>query len=112
MSEYFLDRPEGKRLAATDEQITIIEAVLQTKDNILINALAGAAKTTTLEFICKYKTGIPILSLAFNKRIAEEMMPHPRHQENPHLRQGIYRRPWQGRQVRGLRYVRAAHARG
>ena len=69
---YTLDRPSGP-LAATPEQIRIIDAVLQTDDNILISALAGAAKSTTLEFICKYKTGIPILSLAFNKRIAEEL---------------------------------------
>lgn len=77
MTEYYLDRlaedGTAKQLFATEEQVGIIEAVLNTKDNILINALAGAAKTTTLEFICKYKTGIPILSLAFNKRIAEEM---------------------------------------
>lgn len=69
---YFLDRPTGP-LNATEEQVRIIDAVLQTNDNLLINALAGAAKSTTLEFICKYKTGIPILSLAFNKRIAEEL---------------------------------------
>lgn len=69
---YYLDRPSG-RLEATEEQVRIIDAVLQTKDNLLINALAGAAKSTTLEFICKYKTGIPILSLAFNKKIAEEL---------------------------------------
>jgi len=72
MSQYFLDRPVWP-LYATEEQVRIIEAVLQTSSNLLINALAGAAKSTTLEFICKYKTGIPILSLAFNKRIADEL---------------------------------------
>jgi DNA helicase II / ATP-dependent DNA helicase PcrA len=72
MSEYFLES-DGKRLDATDEQVAIIEHALLTDDNILINALAGAAKTTTLQFLCKYLPEEPTLSLAFNKRIAEEM---------------------------------------
>ena len=72
MTQYFLSRPIGN-LEATPEQIAIIDAARQTNDNLLINALAGAAKSTTLEFICKYVTGIPILSLAFNKRIADEL---------------------------------------
>lgn len=70
--KYWLPRGEG-RLEATAEQEAIIDAVKSTKDNICINALAGAAKSTTLELICKYVTGIPILSLAFNKRIADEL---------------------------------------
>jgi len=57
----------------TPEQALIIEAAVKTKDNILISALAGAAKTTTLDMICRAMPGQPILSLAFNKRIAEEM---------------------------------------
>jgi superfamily I DNA/RNA helicase len=57
----------------TDEQRDIIDAFKGTRDNILVNALAGAAKTTTLEMVCEAVTGIPILSLAFNKRIKEEM---------------------------------------
>ena len=69
---YFLEI-DGKRYDATDEQIAIIDAAKNTSDNLIINALAGAAKSTTLQFICKYVTGIPILSLAFNKRIAEEL---------------------------------------
>ena len=72
MTQYFLSRPTGN-LEATPEQTLIIDAARQTSDNLLINALAGAAKSTTLEFICKYVTGIPILSLAFNKRIADEL---------------------------------------
>lgn len=69
---YTLTRPTGE-LAATPEQVTIIDAARNTKDNLLINALAGAAKSTTLEFICKYLPVAPILSLAFNKRIATEL---------------------------------------
>lgn len=57
----------------TPEQQAIIEAALSTKDSILVNALAGAAKTTTLEMICHALPVQPILSLAFNKRIADEM---------------------------------------
>jgi superfamily I DNA/RNA helicase len=60
-------------LSPTSEQQEIIEAALQTQDNLLINALAGAAKTTTLEMICTRMSPQPVLSLAFNKRIAEEM---------------------------------------
>lgn len=57
----------------TAEQLAIIEAAKTTKDNLLINAYAGAAKTTTLDLLCTALTGIPILSLAFNKKIAVEM---------------------------------------
>jgi len=57
----------------TDEQVAIVEAAKRTKDNLLVSALAGAAKTSTLELITKAVVGIPILSLAFNKKIAEEM---------------------------------------
>lgn len=60
-------------MTPTPEQATIIDAARQTSDNLIILALAGAAKTTTLELICRTVTGIPILSLAFNKRIADEM---------------------------------------
>lgn len=70
--KYFLEK-DGKILSATEEQVAIIDAACGTKDNILINALAGAAKTSTLEFLCKYLPKEPILSVAFNKRIAEEM---------------------------------------
>lgn len=76
--EYFLDSysPDGTLLGqihATEEQQSIIHAATTTRDNLLISALAGAAKTTTLEFICKYMPVAPMLSLAFNKRIAETL---------------------------------------
>ncbi len=60
-------------LIPTPEQALIIEAAVRTRDNILISALAGGTKTTTLAMICRAMPGQPILSLAFNKRIAEEM---------------------------------------
>jgi DNA helicase-2/ATP-dependent DNA helicase PcrA len=60
-------------MTPTPEQATIIEAARDTKENLLINALAGAAKTSTLVMIAQALPVGPILSLAFNKRIAEEM---------------------------------------
>lgn len=60
-------------LVPTDEQSAIVAAAVGTSDSILISALAGAAKTTTLELIAKALPTTPTLSLAFNKRIAEEM---------------------------------------
>lgn len=50
----------------------IREAVLSTQDNILVDASAGATKTSTLELIADCIRGTPILFIAFNKRIAEE----------------------------------------
>ena len=70
---YFIEDASGKRLSATEEQVAIIEEALTGPANILINALAGAAKTSTLRFLCKYMPIEPTLSLAFNKRIADEM---------------------------------------
>lgn len=60
-------------LTPTQEQQAIIEAARNTSDNLLINALAGAAKTSTLVMIAHSLPMAPILSLAFNKRIATEM---------------------------------------
>lgn len=57
----------------TPEQQTIYDAAEQTEDNLLISALAGAAKTTTLEGIAKRLRNTSMLCLAFNVRIAKEM---------------------------------------
>lgn len=57
----------------TEEQLAIIDAARNTTDNLLIEALAGAAKTSTLELIAEALPGKPILCIAFNKKIAEEM---------------------------------------
>jgi DNA helicase II / ATP-dependent DNA helicase PcrA len=65
---------DGRELAATDEQSDIIDFVLANpRRHVIINALAGAAKTSTLKFLCKYLPIEPTLSVAFNKRIADEM---------------------------------------
>lgn len=57
----------------TPEQALIYEAAANSQDNIIIQALAGAAKTSTLVGIARRLYGRPILSVAFNKRIADEM---------------------------------------
>lgn len=57
----------------TAEQAAIIEAARSTSDNLIVKALAGAAKTSTLVLIAKALHSTPMLCLAFNKRIAEEM---------------------------------------
>ena len=60
-------------LTATDEQPAIIEFALNQCENLIIWALAGAAKTSTLQFLAKYMPLQPTLSIAFNKRIVEHM---------------------------------------
>jgi superfamily I DNA/RNA helicase len=54
-----------------EQQLILAEA--RSKDSLLINALAGAAKTTTLVMLASRLPMEPTLCLAFNKRIAEEM---------------------------------------
>jgi DNA helicase-2/ATP-dependent DNA helicase PcrA len=56
----------------TPEQAAILAAAVGTTDNLLVNALAGTGKTSTIEMICAAIQGIPILYLAFNKRIVDE----------------------------------------
>lgn len=57
----------------TEEQTAIVEAARNTSDNLLVNALAGAAKTSTLVLIAEALAPTPMLCLAFNKKIADEM---------------------------------------
>jgi DNA helicase-2/ATP-dependent DNA helicase PcrA len=56
----------------TAEQEAIRQAARNTKDNLIVHALAGAYKTSTLILIAK-ACMVPILSVAFNVRIAKEM---------------------------------------
>jgi hypothetical protein len=60
-------------IVPTAEQAAIIDAACGTKDNLLISALAGAAKTSTLVMIAAALKTTPLLCLSFNKRIALEM---------------------------------------
>jgi superfamily I DNA/RNA helicase len=57
----------------TDEQLSIISYTEGSDENLLVNALAGTGKTTTLDLIQAASPQQPVLCLAFNKRIAEEM---------------------------------------
>ena len=55
-------------MTPTEEQKAILKAAVTTEASLLINALAGAAKTTTLELICKVlPSDKPILSLSFQQ---------------------------------------------
>jgi superfamily I DNA/RNA helicase len=56
----------------TEEQSAIIDFARHHTENLCVNALAGAAKTTTLNMICEVVSNIPILYLAFNKRVVDE----------------------------------------
>lgn len=56
----------------TPEQSAIVDFLSTSEDNLLINALAGAAKTSTLT-LAAHTVTVPTLSIAFNKRIAEEL---------------------------------------
>lgn len=57
----------------TPEQSAIVAAARDTEDNLLVSALAGAAKTSTLVLIAEALPDTQILCLAFNKKIADEM---------------------------------------
>lgn len=57
----------------TDEQAAIVEAAQSSDRNLLVSALAGAAKTSTLELIAQALPDTEILALAFNKKMATEM---------------------------------------
>lgn len=57
----------------TNEQVAVRDAAVNSEDNLLISALAGAAKTSTLVLIAEALPNTQILCLAFNKKIADEM---------------------------------------
>lgn len=57
----------------TEEQEHCVDAATQTTDSLLLTALAGAAKTSTLVLMAKALGSSSILCLAFNSKIAEEM---------------------------------------
>lgn len=63
---------ERKTLVATPEQQAIINAAKR-GESLLVNAGAGAAKTTTLKMLNDHMTGKKVLAVAFNKRIADDL---------------------------------------
>jgi superfamily I DNA/RNA helicase len=60
-------------LIFTPEQEACLVAAKESSSSLLINALAGAAKTTTLVAMAGKLPLVPTLCVAFNKRIAEEL---------------------------------------
>lgn len=64
--------PKTPSFPPTPEQEHILKLLKESTANLLINALAGSGKTSTLELI-QAKAKPPVLCLAFNKRIAVEM---------------------------------------
>jgi superfamily I DNA/RNA helicase len=56
----------------TSEQAAIIHAATQPQ-SLMVNALAGTGKTTTLTMLAKALPPEPALALAFNKKIKEEL---------------------------------------
>lgn len=55
------------------EQLAITSFASDRKENLLVSALAGAAKTSTLVLLAKALPRANILCLAFNKTVQEEM---------------------------------------
>lgn len=62
-------------LTPTPEQMAIIEAICKTQDSIIVEAYAGAAKTTTIELALSALNPIQgqVLALAFNTKIKKEL---------------------------------------
>lgn len=60
-------------ITPTDEQQAIIDFVSKESSSLVVNALAGAAKTTTLTLAAHAMRPVPTFCGAFNKRIADEM---------------------------------------
>ena len=56
----------------TAEQLYILDQVAQTDSNLMVNALAGTGKTSTLKLIEAASPVKPILFLAFGKKNAED----------------------------------------
>jgi superfamily I DNA/RNA helicase len=81
-------------MTPTEEQLAILEAAKSTNQNLMVVALAGTGKTSTLEMLSKVLADTPILSLAFNKRIADEMVKRlPSHVE-PRTMNSVGHRVW------------------
>lgn len=56
----------------TSEQVSILNAATISSDNLLVRALAGTGKTSTIEFILRQLPKTPTLYIVFNKKNAEE----------------------------------------
>lgn len=79
--------------APTAEQAYILSLLHTTKSNLLINALAGSGKTSTLELI-QNAAPAPVLCLAFNRRIADEMVKRFKSTTSVRTLNGLGHRIW------------------
>ena len=70
LSSLIRDRPS--RPPPTEEQDAILTKVRASSTNLVINALAGTGKTTTLEMVQAVAKTQPVLYLAFNTKVAKE----------------------------------------
>ena len=86
-------RQPGPEIEPTEEQQHILCLLRDTKDNLLINALAGTGKTSTLELI-QHASPPPVLCLAFNRRIADEMEKRFRSTTTVRTLNGLGHRIW------------------
>lgn len=59
-------------LAPTEEQSAILSAITGSEDNLMIDALAGTGKTSTIKMIERASKVRPILYMVFNKKNSEE----------------------------------------
>lgn len=57
----------------TPEQQAVLDAAIKHDTSMMLNAMAGCAKTTTLTLLSKVMPVRPSLALAFNKKIAVEL---------------------------------------
>ena len=58
-------------MTPTTEQTAILSAATSSSSNLMINALAGTGKSTTLRLIERVVSQRPMLYLAFNKRVVD-----------------------------------------
>lgn len=78
----------------TAEQSAILAAVRSSETSLMISAMAGCAKTTTLEMLARELPLRPTLALAFNKKIATELAARlPKHFSTMTLN-GLGHRAW------------------
>lgn len=77
----------------TEEQELIKAAAKGTKDNLIVHALAGAAKTSTLILIAR-ACMVPIRAVAFNVRIKDEMTKRMPGNTTCYTLNGIGHRAW------------------
>lgn len=89
-------------MTPTPEQEAILEAIKTTPNNLIINALAGSGKTSTLQLIEAVSMQQPILYLAFNRRIADEASKKFNGTTSVRTLNGLGHRVWQKTQSNRL----------